>query len=144
VHLPLVGSTPTLSAVTASVHGVPQAARTLATQRLGKAITKADDRCQWRQGFAAAHPARHENSRLRDECLHVNPFASIEDAGQKIEAWRQDDNHHRPDRSLGHLAPNEFAMQGRETAAETAKLQIRRVEKPGRPQSLQDRRFKLE
>ena len=62
------------------------------------------------------------NGRLRDECLNVNEFASIEDAKQKIELWRQDYNHHRPHSSLGHLTPNEFAMQGRETASETAKL----------------------
>src|SRR5882762_9425167 len=36
--------------------------------------------------------------------------------------WRQDYNHHRPHSSLGHLTPNEFAMQGQETALETAKL----------------------
>jgi putative transposase len=62
------------------------------------------------------------NGRLRDECLNVNEFASIEDAKHKIEVWRQDYNHHRPHGSLGHLTPNEFAMQGRETASETAKL----------------------
>ncbi len=62
------------------------------------------------------------NGRLRDECLNVNEFASIEDAKQKIELWRQDYNHHRPHSSLGHLTPNKFAMQGREIASETAKL----------------------
>ena len=62
------------------------------------------------------------NGRLRDECLNVNEFASIEDARQKIEVWRQDYNHHRPHSSLGHLTPNEFAMQGRETASEAARI----------------------
>jgi len=62
------------------------------------------------------------NGRLRDECLNVNEFVSIEDARQRIEIWRQDYNHHRPHSSLGHLTPNEFAMQGQETALETAKL----------------------
>ena len=51
-----------------------------------------------------------------------NEFASIEDAKQKIELWRQDYNQHGPHSSLGHLTPNEFAMQGRETALETARL----------------------
>ena len=48
------------------------------------------------------------NGRLRDECLNVHQFASIEDARAKIEAWRIDYNHHRPHSSLGHLTPNEF------------------------------------
>jgi len=62
------------------------------------------------------------NGRLRDECLNVNEFASIEDARQRIEAWREDYNHHRPHSSLGHLTPIEFAKQDRETASEMAKL----------------------
>ena len=62
------------------------------------------------------------NGRLRDECLNVNEFGSIEDARQKIELWRQDYNHHRPHSSLGHLTPNEFAMQCQETASEVARL----------------------
>jgi putative transposase len=48
------------------------------------------------------------NGRLRDECLNVHQFASIDDARAKIEAWRIDYNHHRPHSSLGHLTPNEF------------------------------------
>jgi len=61
------------------------------------------------------------NGRLRDECLNVNEFTSIEDARQRIEAWREDYNHHRPHSSFGHLTPIEFALLGRETASETAK-----------------------
>ena len=48
------------------------------------------------------------NGRLRDECLNVNQFSSIEDARAKIEAWRIDYNHHRPHSSLGHQTPAEF------------------------------------
>ncbi len=62
------------------------------------------------------------NGRLRDECLNVNEFASIDDARQRIEMWRQDYNHRRPHGSLGHLTPIEFAQQGRETASEVARL----------------------
>jgi len=61
------------------------------------------------------------NGRLRDECLNANEFTSIEDARQRIEAWREDYNHHRPHSSLGHLTPIEFALQGRETASEMTK-----------------------
>jgi putative transposase len=42
------------------------------------------------------------NRRLRDECLNVNEFVSIEDARHRIEIWRQDYNHHRPHSSPGH------------------------------------------
>jgi putative transposase len=48
------------------------------------------------------------NSRLRDECLNVMQFMSLEDARAKIEAWRVDYNQHRPHSSLGHLTPSEF------------------------------------
>ena len=48
------------------------------------------------------------NGRLRDECLNVHQFTSIEDAKAKIEAWRIDYNRHRPHGSLGHLTPDEF------------------------------------
>ena len=51
------------------------------------------------------------NGRLRDECLNVHQFTSIEDARTKIEAWRVDYNARRPHSSLGHLTPNEFVAQ---------------------------------
>ena len=51
------------------------------------------------------------NGRLRDECLNVHQFTSIEDAKTKIEAWRVDYNQRRPHSSLGHLTPNEYAQQ---------------------------------
>src|SRR5262245_42362986 len=43
------------------------------------------------------------NGRLRDESLNVHQFVSLEDARQKIEAWRCDYNDYRPHSSLGHL-----------------------------------------
>jgi putative transposase len=57
------------------------------------------------------------NGRLRDECLNVHQFASIEDARAKIEAWRIDYNQHRPHSSLGHLTPDEFLRQRQATGA---------------------------
>jgi putative transposase len=63
------------------------------------------------------------NGRLRDECLNVTQFLSLEDAKQKIDAWREDYNHHRPHSSLGHLTPSEFASSSQQNrTAEAAKL----------------------
>jgi len=56
------------------------------------------------------------NGRIRAECLNENWFLSIDDARQKIEAWRQDYNNHRPHSALGNLAPGEFAQSGQATA----------------------------
>jgi len=51
------------------------------------------------------------NGRLRDECLNVHQFTSIDDAKEKIEAWRVDYNQRRPHGSLGHLTPDEYVRQ---------------------------------
>ena len=58
------------------------------------------------------------NGRLRDECLNVNQFMSIEDARQKIEVWRRDYNDVRPHSSLRNLTPSEFAQCGQEQRRE--------------------------
>jgi putative transposase len=50
------------------------------------------------------------NGRLRDECLNVQQFFSLDDAKAKLEAWRRDYNEHRPLGSLGHLTPKEFVQ----------------------------------
>ena len=55
------------------------------------------------------------NGRLRDECLNVNQFVTLDDARAKIEAWRDDYNRHRPHSSLRNLTPHEFARQGQYT-----------------------------
>ncbi len=49
------------------------------------------------------------NGSLRDECLNINWFLSIEDARNKLEAWRRDYNEFRPHSSLGNMTPNDFA-----------------------------------
>jgi len=62
------------------------------------------------------------NGRLRDECLNVHQFSSIDDARAKLEAWRIDYNHHRPHSSLGHLTPAEFVLQRQEQGPATASI----------------------
>jgi len=54
------------------------------------------------------------NGRLRDECLNVLQFISLDDARAKIEAWRVDYNLRRPHSSLGHLTPSEFVRNRQE------------------------------
>lgn len=48
------------------------------------------------------------NGRLRDECLNVNWFLSLEDAQAKIEYWRREYNESCPHTALGHVPPAEF------------------------------------
>jgi putative transposase len=48
------------------------------------------------------------NGSFRDECLNVNWFLSLEDAREKIEAWRQDYNDWRPHSSLDNLTPSQY------------------------------------
>lgn len=48
------------------------------------------------------------NGRLRDEFLNVNEFVTLHDAREKLKAWQEDYNHHRPHGSLGNLTPSEF------------------------------------
>jgi putative transposase len=60
------------------------------------------------------------NGRLRDECLNVTQFTSLEDACHQIETWRIDYNAHRPHSSLGDLTPIEFARNRQEQRASEA------------------------
>lgn len=50
------------------------------------------------------------NGSLRDECLNVHWFLSLEDAREKIEHWRVDYNEFRPHSSLGDRTPSEFRL----------------------------------
>lgn len=51
------------------------------------------------------------NGSLRDECLNVHWFDSIEHAKTIIEAWRRDYNESRPHMALNNVAPAVFARQ---------------------------------
>ncbi len=54
------------------------------------------------------------NGRLRDECLNLNWFASLEQARRVIQEWRTDYNNDRPHSSLGYLTPAEFVSREQE------------------------------
>jgi putative transposase len=60
------------------------------------------------------------NGRLRDECLNVHQFLSIDHARATIEAWRRDYNEVRPHGSLGDLTPAEFIEIRQERRTEKA------------------------
>jgi len=66
------------------------------------------------------------NGSFRDECLNAHWFLSLEDAVEKIEAWRQQYNHFRPHRSLNDLTPAEYvkAMTVEDTKEITTILPI--------------------
>jgi len=51
------------------------------------------------------------NGRLRQECLEQHWFVSMEDAKEKIEAWRIDYNEYRPHTALGNQTPGEYAAR---------------------------------
>jgi putative transposase len=51
------------------------------------------------------------NGRLRDECLNVELFTSLEGAQRILVAWRHDYNHHRPHSSIGDETPTAFAAK---------------------------------
>ena len=49
------------------------------------------------------------NGKLRDECLNVNLFYTIEDTRRILDDWRRMYNEIRPHRALGNVTPSEFA-----------------------------------
>lgn len=51
------------------------------------------------------------NGRVRDECLNEHWFIGLGEARKIVNAWRLDYNGVRPHSALGHLTPNEFAIQ---------------------------------
>ncbi len=53
------------------------------------------------------------NGSFRDELLNETLFSSLAKARDKITAWKEDYNRHRPHSSLGNLTPREFAMKSR-------------------------------
>ena len=61
------------------------------------------------------------NGRLRDECMHVHQYLSLDHARTIVEAWRRDYNAHRPHSSLNDLTPRAFAHRPQDhvTATET-------------------------
>jgi putative transposase len=59
------------------------------------------------------------NGRCRQECLNAHWFLSLQDAQEKIEAWRQEYNEDRPHTSLDDQTPMEFASRARPSTSAT-------------------------
>lgn len=57
------------------------------------------------------------NGKLRDECLNLHYFISLDHARQIIEEWRIDYNTERPHSSLDDLTPEEFIQKENERMA---------------------------
>jgi Integrase core domain len=49
------------------------------------------------------------SGQFREECLNQVYVTSLEDARERVEAWRVEYNERRPHRALGNLAPREVA-----------------------------------
>ena len=49
------------------------------------------------------------NGRLRDECLNIEVFFTLEDVREKLAHWQEDYNGTRPHRALQDHAPAAFA-----------------------------------
>jgi putative transposase len=61
----------------------------------------------WENGYGESF-----QSRLRDELLNVEEFATVAEAQTLAASWRADYNHRRPHSSLGYQTPAEFAANG--------------------------------
>lgn len=70
----------------------------------GSATYHIDPGKPWQNSFAESF-----NNRLRDECLNMNEFWSIEHARVVLEAWRIEFNTEHPHSSLGYMTPAQFA-----------------------------------
>ena len=57
------------------------------------------------------------NGRLRDECLNVEVFRSLDHARATLLEWKLDYNDRRPHGSLDDLTPTEFAAKHRQKPA---------------------------
>ena len=53
------------------------------------------------------------NGSLRDECLNIHWFETLDEARQKIEAWRVEYNESRPHQGIGEMTPREYADKHR-------------------------------
>lgn len=56
------------------------------------------------------------NGRFRAECLNSHWFMGLEDAAEKLEAWRRDYNEQRPHSAIGHKVPADMMKSAHDTS----------------------------
>jgi putative transposase len=56
------------------------------------------------------------NSKMRSECLNAHWLLSLEDACEKLEAWRKHYNEERPHSAIGNIPPIMLANSAGETS----------------------------
>jgi putative transposase len=56
------------------------------------------------------------NSKLRSECLNAHWFLSLQDACEKLEAWRRHYNEERPHSAIGNIPPSCWQTQSAKPA----------------------------
>lgn len=99
----------------AALHGLPKA---LCVDNGPEFVSRALDAWAWRNGVQLwfSRPGKPTdnafsesfNARLRQECLAINWFVSMEDAQAQLQTWLTDYNTARPHSALGNQSPFEF------------------------------------
>ncbi len=67
------------------------------------------------------------NGKLRDECLNVNLFYTLDEARQILDEWRVCYNEIRPHRSLGIMPPSEYARVAAEDRGAATRIPSRMI-----------------
>jgi putative transposase len=70
------------------------------------------------------------NGRFREECLNVHWFASLEDAQQKIDAYRWDYNEHHPHRAPQGLKPQGIWSKDAHSGRRLTRVAVRKTRTP--------------
>jgi len=83
-------------------------------ERVGAKTLYIEPGSPWENGYAESF-----HSRLRDELLAREEFATLAEAKTLAEEWRLDYNHRRPHSALGYRTPAEFAAGCRKARSAT-------------------------
>jgi putative transposase len=78
----------------------------------GRSATQDDEGRQWQQFYLI----EALNSKLRSECLNAHWFLSLEDACEKLGAWRRHYSEERPHSAIGNIPPIMLANSAGETS----------------------------
>ena len=96
--------------------------------RVGVSTLYIEPGSPWENGYAESF-----HSRFRDECLTLEGFEGLRDAGAITAAWKDDYNHRRPHSSLGFQTPAGFAAACAAGAEALAKAEAAHAGSVGQP-----------